>query len=187
MHALASLQQDHRTLFALTDALELFARAIARGAEVDSEDVGMFAYAFRHFADYLHYEKEEHVLLPFLSRHGFDWSGELFEQVRADHSQERHLIDVLHYAAEQQGGLGKDDWRRVASTAAELARVQRGLILKQDIELFPEVTILLAVPSLEQLSGELGLFDVRTSARALELRRMVDELAGRYCPSAMAH
>ena len=183
VHTLSSLKQDHHMLLALTDALDVFANALMRTEEVSPSDVGEFAHAFREFADYVHYEKEEHVLLPFLVRHGFDWNCELLEQIRAEHSRDRYLIDVLHQAGEQQGRLSQHDRRRLAATAATLASVQRGLTMKQDIELLPEVTTALDPQALEELNAELSRFDSQRGGRAVKLRRMIQGLTLRYCPA----
>lgn len=180
MQALSSLHQDHRILLALTDALDIFARAIANRDDVAPAEVGAFAHAFREFADNMHYEKEEQVLLPFLVRHGYDWNRELLEQVRADHCQDRYLIDVLHHAAQRDGSFSKEDRRRVASTAAALAGVQRDLLMKQDIELFPEVVSLLDAAALASLQAELSLFDLHAGTRSARARKLIEGLSARY-------
>lgn len=183
MHKLSSLNQDHRMLLALSDALDVFAGALIRSDDVSPSDVGEFAHAFREFADYLHYEKEEHVLLPFLVRHGFDWNCELLEQIRAEHSRDRYLIDVLHQAGEQQGCLSQHDRRRLAATATTLASVQRGLTMKQDIELLPEVTTALEPKALDELNAELSRFDSQRGGRTVKLQGMIQGLTLRYCPT----
>jgi hemerythrin-like domain-containing protein len=183
VHKLSSLNQDHRMLLALSDALDVFAGALIRSDDVSPSDVGEFAHAFREFADYLHYEKEEHVLLPFLVRHGFDWNCELLEQIRAEHSRDRYLIDVLHQAGEQQGCLSQHDRRRLAATATTLASVQRGLTMKQDIELLPEVTTALEPKALDELNAELSRFDSQRGGRTVKLQGMIQGLTLRYCPT----
>ena len=180
MQALVSLHQDHRILLALTEALDAFARVVAEREDVGPGEVGAFADAFREFADNVHYEKEEQVLLPFLVRHGFDWNRELLEQVRSDHCQDRYLIEVLHHAAQRDGCFGKQERRLVASTAAELARVQRDLLMKQDIELFPEVVSLLDPSALASLQAELSLFDLHAAGRSAQARRLIEDLGKRY-------
>lgn len=177
MHALSSLHQDHRILLILTDALDSFARAIACSEIDDPGELGTFAQAFQEFADHHHYEKDEQVLLPFLARHGFDWNGELFEQVRSEHRRERYLIDVLAHAAQQQGRFGKAERLRVGATAAELAGMQRRLTMKQDIELLPEVLLLLDTSALERLNEELSEFDLRGSRSTVPWRQRVERLA----------
>ena len=183
MHALFSLHQDHRLLLELTDALDVFALELTRSAAVGPEAVGAFARAFREFADNIHYEKEEQVLLPCLARHGFDFNGALLEQVRDEHCQDRYLIDVLSQAAQRETEFGWDDRRRLSSTAATLARMQRNLLMKQDIELLPEVTTALAPETLEELNAELSRFDSQRGGRAVKLRRMIQGLTLRYCPA----
>jgi hemerythrin-like domain-containing protein len=180
MQALFSLQQDHRLLAELTDALEAFASALPGAETVPIADLEGFARAFREFADHLHYEKEEHVLMPFLARHGYDWNGELMAQVRETHTQNRYLIDVLHQAAQRKKGFSRDDHRRLASTAAALVRLQRRLLELQDVELFPVVSSSIAPSALEDLHNKLSDFDYNGGKRARELRQLVATLSSRY-------
>jgi hemerythrin-like domain-containing protein len=181
MRPLFSLHQDHELLLPLSEALDLFARALASSeAAVDPGDLAEFACAFRGFADQLHYEKEEHVLLPFIVRHGFDWNGELLEAVRADHSRDRYLIDVLHQAGQRKGGFSWDDRRRLAATASTLAGVQRGLAMKQEIELFPEISVALDPDALDSLDAELSAFDRHNENSTTELRPLISRLMARY-------
>jgi hemerythrin-like domain-containing protein len=180
MHALFSLQQDHRLLLDLTDALEVFALELERSDAIGPHDVGAFAYAFRAFADEIHYEKEEHVLLPCLARHGFDFNAGLLEQTREDHCRDRYLIDVLSHAAERETAFGEDDRRRLSSTAQTLASVQRNLFMKQDIELFPAVTSSLDRQALEQLFADLSEFDFYRSERSRDVRARIAGLARQY-------
>jgi len=180
MRALFSLHQDHELLLPLTEALDVFARALAGEDAVDPGDVAEFACAFRGFADHLHYEKEEHVLLPFIVRHGFDWNGELLEAVRADHCRDRYLIDVLCQAAQRKSGLSWDDRRRLSATASTLAEVQRALAMKQEIELFPEISVALDPEALDCLHAELSEFDRHNESAAIELRPLISRLMERY-------
>lgn len=180
MQALVSLQQDHRLLLELTDALEAFAQALPGADTVPVADLEAFAHAFRELADNLHYEKEEHVLMPFLARHGYDWNGELLAQVREDHNQNRYLIDVLYQAAQLEGGFSRDDQRRIASTAKALARSQRRLLQLQDIELFPAVSSSIDGSALAELHAKLSDFDYQGSQRARGLKQLIGTLSSRY-------
>jgi hemerythrin-like domain-containing protein len=180
MHALFSLHQDHRVLLELTDALDVFAIELTRSEALGPDSVGAFARAFRDFADNIHYEKEEQVLMPFLTRHGFDYHGELLQQVRDDHCQERYLIDVLSHAGQREAGLSWDDRWRLARTATTLASVQRNLLIKQDVELFPAVTSSLDRQALEQLFADLSEFDFYRSDCSREPKELIRTLARQY-------
>lgn len=186
MQALVSLQEDHRLLLELTDALEAFAHALPCAAAVPVDDLEAFARAFREFADHLHYEKEEHVLMPFLARHGYDWNGALMTHVREQHAQNRYLIDVLHQAAQRVDGFSRDDQRRLASTARALVSLQRRLLELQDIELFPVVSSSITKEALAELQARLSDFDYRGSRRARKLRLLIRTLARRYGASPPA-
>ncbi|MEY4546445.1 MAG: hypothetical protein RL685_2640 [Pseudomonadota bacterium] len=180
MQALVSLQQDHRLLLELTDALEAFARALPDAEVVPLADLEAFAHAFREFADNLHYEKEEHVLMPFLARHGYDWNGALLAQVREDHNQNRYLIDVLYQAAQRESDLSRDDHRRLASTAKALVRSQRKLLQLQDVELFPVVSSSIDDSALAELHSKLSDFDYQGGPRARKLKQLIGTLSSRY-------
>lgn len=182
MHALFSLHQDHRLLLELTDALDVFALELMRSEALGPQNVDPFARAFRDFVDNIHYEKEEQVLLPCLARHGFDYNGELLEQVRDDHCQDRYLIDVLSHAAERETAFGWEDRRRLARTAKTLASVQRNLLMKQDVELFPAVMSSLDRDALERLFADLAEFDFYQSERSREPRELIRDLARQYLP-----
>lgn len=185
MQPMVSLQEDHRLLLELTDALEAFAHELPRSAEVPVADLEAFASAFREFADHLHYEKEEYVLMPFLARHGYDWNGELLAQVREDHAQNRYLIDVLHQAAQRDEGFSRDDHHRLASTARALVALQRRLLQLQDIELFPVVSSSVTHEALAELQARLSDFDYRGSRRSRKVKQLIRSLSSRYgSPSA---
>jgi hemerythrin-like domain-containing protein len=183
MHALFSLHQDHRLLLELTDALDVFALELTRSEDIGPCAVEPFARAFRDFADNIHYEKEEQVLMPCLARHGFAYDGELLEQVREDHCHDRYLIDVLSHAAQRESAFGWEDRRRLARTAATLASVQRNLLMKQDVELFPAVTSSLDRPALEQLFADLSEFDFYRQERCREPKELIHTLVRQYAPA----
>jgi hemerythrin-like domain-containing protein len=182
MQALASLQRDHRMLLQLTNALLAFASSLADERAAHSRDLLGFADVFRRFADDLHYEKEEQVLIPLLVRYGFDWDSEVLAHIRHEHCQERYLIDVLWHAAQRSAPWNEHERRRVVATAIGLGESQNRLLLQQDVELFPEIVTRLDASALEEIDAELAHFDElnqrrTSSAGVLELGR---ELILRY-------
>jgi hemerythrin-like domain-containing protein len=182
MEALASLVREHQFITRLVTALESCAHRVGGGAEVDPADVRGLARALRQYADELHREKEEHVLLPFLARHGFDWDAPLLVQVREEHSRERDLIAALEHA-----GAGLERWtgeerRHVAAIASSLCELQRRHHQAENAQLFPAIIERLDAQALHGLQGELDRFDQHPLhiARRAAASDLGDELIARY-------
>ena len=70
-----SLVQEHEVIERVLDSLEIEARAVASGKSVD-RDYFSSAIAFvRQFADGVHHQKEEQILLPALGDAGMPKDG----------------------------------------------------------------------------------------------------------------
>ena len=179
MRPLLSLQLEHRLLFDLTDALDVFAEKLGGNGRV-LPDSKAFAHVFREFVDRIHYEKEEQVLFPFLVRHGFDWNSQELVEMRSQHCHDRHLIEVLEYGAARRCAHSCTSRRSLAATARALAKVQRRLSMSQDIELFPRVVSSLDPEAKAQLGRELARFDRDTEDRALPLANAIRGLITRH-------
>jgi hemerythrin-like domain-containing protein len=125
---LASLVREHGLIGRVAEALVTFASRVMSGEQglaVERAELQQFARFFKDFADCVHHEKEEAVLLPFLSRHGYAWSQRPLAEVRSAHRQERYLIDVLCHAASCDDAWNPDDRRRIMATVVALAEFQR--------------------------------------------------------------
>jgi hemerythrin-like domain-containing protein/CBS domain-containing protein len=190
MHPLASLISEHQLIGPLAEALIGFAAHIE--AEVGSAaqaDLERFARVFRDFADCVHHEKEEAILLPFLARHGFDWSEGPLAEIREEHHQERYLVDVLCQAATRKEDWNQEERRRVVATSVALASFQREHLVKENTQLFPAVMQRLGARELGRLEAEFRAFDAgidRYMPRA-ELTTLARDLIRRYpVPGASA-
>lgn len=185
-HPLASLIIEHQVTLKLVDGLVAYARQLENpdGAPIERADLALFARFFREFADEVHHEKEENVLMPLLSWHGFDWAEGTLADVRWEHEQERYFTNVLAQAGERDGEWTLEDRRSIAATALALADFQRRHIEKENNELFPEVTRRLGKEDLETLKYQLEHFDAvpRHRACAEELRALASRLIQRYAP-----
>jgi hemerythrin-like domain-containing protein len=182
MEALSSLVREHQFIARLVTALGSCARRVGRGAGVERADVRGFARALRQYADELHREKEEHVLLPFLVRHGFDWDAPLLAQVRQEHSQERDLIAALEHAGARLERWTDEDRRHVVAVASALCELQRRHHQAENEQLFPAVIERFEAEALHRLQGELDRFDqnpLHVEWRAAA-RDLGDELIARY-------
>lgn len=183
-HALHSLIREHQIISLLVDGLFGFADRLEDAAPPKSEpnDLDDFARFFREFADEIHHEKEENILLPLITRHGFCWEEGILADVRQDHEQERYLIDVLCQASERYGTWTDEDRRCIAATARALGHFQRAHLKRENDDLFPDVTRRLPACVLAQLEGELARFDQVPRHRALSsaLVSLAERLARRY-------
>src|SRR5262245_42397572 len=125
MKAIESLVREHQTIARLADALEAYAGRIERGRSVDEADLSRFAAAFSEFAECIHHEKEEGILLPLLARHGSRWETGVLPEVRRQHRQETYLIDVLRQAGERAPDWNNEERRHIVAAVKGLVDFQR--------------------------------------------------------------
>ncbi|MET0412298.1 MAG: hemerythrin domain-containing protein [Polyangiaceae bacterium] len=182
MVALHSLIQEHKVIGQLIDALQEYVRRLRREDNADPTDLARFARAFREFADEIHHEKEEGILLPILARNGFHWDTGVLPEVRRDHRQERYLIEVLQHVAARAGSWTNDDRRSIIATALALIQFQREHMELENTRLFAEVPRRLPPESLARLEAELDDFDnyVRQCGRYVELDAVIAALLAHY-------
>src|SRR3954470_1896754 len=139
MHVLSSLLEEHQFISRLVDALERFAQKVQQGADVDPTDVKQFARGLNQFGDQLHHEKEERILLPFITRHGFDWHAPPLPLIRQEHRHEQYLVSVLTQAGERVEVWSNEERRHVAAAARALCAFQRAHHHTENVELFPQI------------------------------------------------
>lgn len=174
---LAGLLREHALIFPLSLALQRYAGAV-ESAEDPRSLLENFVRVFQDFADCVHHEKEETVLLPFLSRRGFHWETGALAEIRGDHSQERYLIDVLAHSSKHALPWDAELRRHVAGTARSLAEFQMDHIAKEDRLLFPEVVSRLSLADQVLLGEELATFDTNVAryVPVEELRALAQQL-----------
>jgi hemerythrin-like domain-containing protein len=184
---LLSLIQEHQLISRVVAALEVYAHQIRQCAPVLPEDLAHFARVFDELGDQLHHEKEENILLPFLSRHGFDWGTGVLRSVRSDHRQERYLIDVLSQAGERSASWSSEDRRQIAAASDALCEFQRRHHELENEKLFPEVIARLDADTLALLRDALEGFDREPQHEALRAaaEQLAKELTQRY-PASLA-
>lgn len=161
MEALTSLIQEHRFISRLVAALDAYATRVREGVDVEPAHVRGFARALREYVDELHREKEEHVLLPFLARHGFDWDAPPLSQVCDEHSLERDLIAALDHAGTRLERWTDEERRHVAGLGRTLCALQHEHHQTENDRLFPAVRARLNAAAQQQLCEELQRFDQR--------------------------
>lgn len=188
MEALSSLIHEHQFIERLVTALDAYASLVGQGAEVEPADVRGFVRALREFADELHREKEEYVLLPFLVRHGFGWDAPPLSQVCEEHSHERDLIAALDHVGARIERWTAEERRHVAALAASLCVLQRKHHQTENEQLFPAVKARLDAATLQVLDGELERFDRHPEhiERSTAARGRGEALIARYAALASA-
>jgi hemerythrin-like domain-containing protein len=163
MQVLSSLIEEHQFISRLVDALERCAEQVLQGAEVDPGDVKRFARVLNQFGDQIHHEKEERIVLPFITRHGFDWNAHPLPLIRQEHRQEQYLVSVLTQAGERLNAWSNEDRRHVAAAAQALCAFQRAHHRTENSELFPMILARIESEVLRTLESELALFDAQPS------------------------
>jgi hemerythrin-like domain-containing protein len=182
MQPLSSLLREHRFIARLADALDSYASLVRQGANVDPADLRGFARTLREYADELHREKEEHVLLPFLVRHGFDWQSPALSLVREEHTHERDLIAAIDHAGARIERWTDESRRNVTALVGSLCALQRKHHQTENERLFPAVTERLDPMALQRLETELERFDYQAgyAERRTAAVDIGEELINRY-------
>lgn len=189
MRALDSLEQDHRLLWRLTEALEAYAAALEAGLDLRAGDLRDIVQSFRTVADYRNFEKVEEVLIPVLVRHGFDYNLEILDDGRRVHEKVRYLLEVLHQSAERDLNWNLDERARIVRAARSLVEEQRRLAAQREAELFPEIESRIPPPALGQLTEQLCQFDEQSDSRwpEVDVAALSQSVLARYAstlPSA---
>ncbi|MBK6695147.1 MAG: hemerythrin domain-containing protein [Myxococcales bacterium] len=177
----AHLEHEHRTI---VDVMDAFARYLdlAKGdvAKAPAADLPRFLVFFREYVDLVHHEREERVLLPALTRHGFAAGTGPLAHIKEQHEHERQLLHELWRHGFRQGGCSPDD-EELQRLARAFIAFQRGHVSKEAQYLYPAAKT--------QLKDEKGLllaedtrFDAEQDAygRRAWLERLVGELVTIY-------
>jgi hemerythrin-like domain-containing protein len=180
-------------------ALQTYATRLRSGATLDPDDLTRFSEVFRDLIDYRHHEKEEGIFLPFLARHGFEWSSGLLAELHGEHGHLRYLIDVLCQVATSNAmsrdnvpGLARpnpsrEQRRQIFEAASAFVEFKRRHIEKEETVLAPAILARLSPTALERLGAELEQFDVMAArnesaaaGNGAAIYRQAAELVQRY-------
>jgi len=182
MKAVESLIQEHQLIARLADALEAYARETTGSCPPVAADLALFAAAFRDFAECIHHEKEENILLPLLTRRGVRWDDGALPSVRREHRQETYLIEVLRHLGERAASWHTEDRRQVAAAAQALVDFQRKHHALEKLEVFPLIALRLGSDDLDGLQQALGKFDREHEAQRAAATERIEALLARYAP-----
>ncbi|HEU4581412.1 MAG TPA: hemerythrin domain-containing protein [Polyangiaceae bacterium] len=180
MKAVESLIREHQIIGRLADALEVYAQRTKQGPPPDAADLGRFAAAFIDFAERIHHDKEENILLPALARHGVRWDDGALPAVRREHRQESYLIDVLRQAGERAGSWNHEDRRHIAASAQALVDFQRNHHSLESTELLPLLDARLDAAAQAQLQCAIDKFDREHEALRAAALAAAESLSALY-------
>jgi hemerythrin-like domain-containing protein len=119
---------------------------------------------FREFADLLHHEKEESVLLPALVDAGLRWDDGVIAEVRKDHELERQMLQSLRHCALQSTPWSLMDRQRIVDVGRRYVAFMRHHISLENERLRPLIATSLDDKAVQQLNEHLDRFDSRIEA-----------------------
>lgn len=183
MKAVESLIREHKLIGRLADALEVYAQQTKHGPPPDALHLALFAAAFIDFAECIHHEKEENILLPMLARHGVRWHDGALASVRREHRQETYLIDVLRQAGERAASWHDEDRRHISAAAQALVDFQRHHHALETAQVFPLLGSSLQPKDLADLQQALETFDRRHEPQQAAVLERMEVLIARYAPA----
>ena len=182
MNSLYLLMEEHRLIEHAIDALVVYARGVGRGADHPRADLGGFVDFIRGYADAHHHGKEEDILFRAMADCGMSKEAGPLAVMLAEHHEGRRLTGVMAELAEGEGDWEERERSRLLKAGIGYAQLLRAHIQKEDGVLYPMAQSMLpedvrdwVEQAVEQFEDEAG-----NAERAARLRRIVEELAGRY-------
>lgn len=161
MNAVDRLFEEHTVILQVIEALEAFVNRLqVEGGDSRPELVRLMSF-FREFADLLHHEKEESVLLPALVDAGQRWDNGVIAEVRKDHELERQMLQSLRHCALQSSAWSLMDRQRIVEVGRRYIEFMRRHITIENERLRPLIDSSLTQDALHQLNERLDRFDVR--------------------------
>jgi hemerythrin-like domain-containing protein len=137
MNLMQSLGEEHKMIMAVLDAFEAYLQRLDDGAAVEAKDLIRFVVFFDDFADGWHHAREEDVLLPALTRHGYAETSGVLLHIREQHRRERSLFFRLKRVVAE--GIPWSDERvsELLDAGRELIAFERQHIQKETDLLYP--------------------------------------------------
>jgi len=164
MTAVERLFEEHALILQVIEALDVLVNRLeADTGDYRGELVRLMAF-FSQFADHLHHEKEESVLLPALVDAGLRWDDGVIAEVRRDHELERQMLQSLRHCALQNTPWSTMDRQRILDVGHGYVEFMRHHISTEDELLRPLITSALNGLAFEQLNEHLERFDSRFEA-----------------------
>jgi hemerythrin-like domain-containing protein len=182
MTAIEKLFEEHRLIERVVSAMESFVGRMCGDSEQGRADLLRFVTFFREYADLMHHEKEEELLMPALAEAGLRWDEGILLTLRKEHDFECHLLQTLRHLALQVGDWSSEDCRRLQDLAQRFVQFMRNHIALEDRDLHQLVTERLSTEARTRLADQLRKFDDRREQQG-EIELLVtlgEELSARY-------
>ena len=182
MDAAESLHEEHILIAKMLTALDDYVTNICDGSSENRHDLLLMVTFFREFADLIHHEKEESLILPALVRAGMSWDDSPIDEIRKDHNLERYMMQSLRHASLQSREWSVDDRCHLVDVARSFIDFMRKHLAKEESTLLPALRERLSPDAQELLRSRLQRFDARfrDSGEADVIRNLADDLSKRY-------
>jgi hemerythrin-like domain-containing protein len=169
------LFDEHPIIMGVLDALSIFADTLETQGDENRNELMRMTTFFREYADLIHHEKEESILLPALVNAGVRWDVGVIASVREEHELERAMLQTLRHASLQSSAWSVIDRQRVVDVCRRFVDFMRQHVRLENESLRPLVDEKLDEVSRTELDAHLDRFDARlTTSGELE---MLTELA----------
>ncbi len=167
------LFDEHPVIMCVVDALSVFVDALETNGDENRNELMRMTTFFREYADLVHHEKEESILLPALVNAGVRWDVGVVADVRNDHDLERALLQTLRHASLQSSAWSVVDRQRVIDVCRRFIEFMRHHVKIENESLRPLVDEKLDSARRTDLDAHLDRFDARLTASG-ELEMLTD-------------
>jgi hemerythrin-like domain-containing protein len=157
----------------VVDALSAFVDALETNGEENRNELMRMMTFFREYADLIHHEKEESILLPALVNAGVRWDVGVIADVRKDHELERSMIQMLRHASLQSSAWSVVDRQRIVDVGRRFIDYMRQHVTIENESLRPLIDEKLDSTSRADLDTNLDRFDAKLTASG-ELEMLTD-------------
>lgn len=136
---MATLEAEHRLIVAVLGAFEAFLSRAATHPEIDHHELTRFLLFFVEFAEGWHHAKEEAILLPIMTRHGYANTSGVLRHVRDQHQRERSLLSRLKRVTAEKRRWDVEQTRSVIEAGQEFVSFEAHHIEKESELLYPAI------------------------------------------------
>ena len=182
MTGVERLFDEHPVILRVVDALAKYVQELDSDAGENRCELVRLMTFFREYADLIHHEKEEGILLPALVRAGVRWESGVIADIRKEHELERTMLQSLRHASLQSSVWSIVDRQRVVDVCRRFIDYMRQHVALETETLWPLIGDKLDETNRAELDADLDRFDARVTASG-ELE-MLTELASDLCSQA---
>jgi hemerythrin-like domain-containing protein len=186
MNPLQTLMDEHRVIERVLDAMEQFLDRCYRTAVADCQtELLRFVDFIQNFADKCHHGKEEDILFAEMVKAGFPREAGPLGVMLHEHDQGRAFVRELKRLGTQKGPWTDGDREELSTAASGYIGLLRQHISKEDGVLYPMAESQLPADAMRSISQRFREFEQNQAGASEQkrLRRLADELAGRYLDS----